>query len=85
LEKDRNYAAWKGDDGSGKSKRAITSEIKALLVEAGIHRTTTQIRDKMFDIFRKFNQAMDWMCQTGNGLMGNPDEEQSVRGIHKRF
>ena len=79
LETGLNYAMWKGGDGSGRSKRSVIAEVQTLLGNEGIARTYDQVKDRLFSMQRKFSQAMDWRSRTGNGLMGNPDEEQSVK------
>jgi hypothetical protein len=79
FEKDNNFEVWRGR-GNGKSKAAVVSEIKQLLKDANIDRSTENIRQKMFELIRKFNKAMDWKARSGNGLMGTPEDESRISG-----
>ena len=55
-----NYARWRGDSSGGRTKDALCDEILGMLAAAGVHhRTKDQVRSKIKDIQRTYNNARD--------------------------
>ncbi|KAI7950726.1 hypothetical protein MJO29_009400 [Puccinia striiformis f. sp. tritici] len=74
-----NYEQWRGDLEEGKSKSRFLSEINQILITKGIlHREPKGIRQKIADLQRSYNNACDFIKNTGEGILA----ENEADGIH---
>ncbi|KAF4042971.1 hypothetical protein GN244_ATG04713 [Phytophthora infestans] len=70
LTSERNYAKWKGEDGSyGSTKEALCEVIIDKLKEVGItHRKPADVRDKIRYLEKQFRRAVEWTTNAGQGV-----------------
>ncbi|KAI9615266.1 hypothetical protein KEM48_005694 [Puccinia striiformis f. sp. tritici PST-130] len=75
-----NYEQWRGDLEEGKSKSRFLSEINQILItkESSIESPKVCIRQKIADLQRSYNNACDFIKNTGEGILA----ENEADGIH---
>jgi len=67
LERGNNYGEYRHSS-TGKSKKVIAGSISSYLQERGVSKDIPKIKTKISRWERQFNEAADWLGQTGEGL-----------------
>jgi hypothetical protein len=75
-----NYARWRGKGAMGASKKSLCAEIQRKMAANGLDRLPKDIQSKIATLQSGYNHARDWLENTGEGLRGRGESEETIHG-----